>query len=95
VYLAAYTHVHVVAHTRERKVLDCDNFIVPLLSAALRVTFPARVIFRDSTVATAMLCAVARRAVAPAYQSDSRPGSGRIPAAQGYPEKQSRKTSTR
>jgi len=77
------------------RVPDCDNSIVLLLSTALPVTFPAPVVLRSATYCTGR----------PVRDCETRGGkdlpirrracSGRNLAAQGYPEKQSRKTTSR
>ena len=95
VYPAAYTHVHAVTYSVRRKVPDCDNFIVSLLSTALRVTFPTPVVLRGATCRAGHAMRGCKTRGGSDLPFRCRACSGRIPAAQGYPEKQSRKTSSR
>jgi hypothetical protein len=88
------THVHSVAFRAHAESAYCDNSIVPLLNTAFRVTFLAPVILRGAIYCTG----VAVRTCEKRSQRLTNPkpvSSLRIAAAQGYPEKQFRKTSLR
>jgi type IV secretory pathway protease TraF len=88
------THVHSVAFRAHAESAYCDNSIVPLLNTALRVTFPAPVILRGAIYCTGVAVRTCEK-----RDRNGRPIRSqflpRIAAAQGYPEKQFRKTSLR
>jgi hypothetical protein len=88
------THVHSVAFRAHAESAYCDNSIVPLLNTAFRVTFPAPVILRGAIYCTGVAVRTCEK-----RDRNGRPIRSqflpRIAAAQGYPEKQFRKTSLR
>jgi len=69
------THVHPVAflaHAEGMSWIDCDNSIVPLLNAGLRVTFLAPVVLRGAIYCTRVaMRTFARSAIATADQSNA------------------------
>jgi hypothetical protein len=75
--------------------IDCDNSTVPLLSIDLRVTFLTPVVLRGAIYCTSVAVRTLRDARSQRPTNPMPASSARIPAAQGYPEKQFRKTSLR
>jgi hypothetical protein len=83
------------AHAEDLRWTDCDNSIVPLPISGLRVTFLAPVVLRGAVLLHQRCREHLREARAQRLTNPTPAPSARITVAQGYPEKQFRKTTPR